>query len=96
MHIGTSADLAISVDTMHQYVTGLITLKKMMQMLLDELKRGDRAMYLNATEARVLFQKYVTIEYTNTIPNNRASHQFATINCHEDFEQLVLPQLSKS
>jgi len=55
MRIATSADLAISADTMHQYVVGLVALKTMMRMLLDELDRGARAAYLDATEVRVHF-----------------------------------------
>lgn len=69
MCIATNAGLVISADTMHQYVTGPTTLKTMMCMLLDELDKGARAVYLDAIEERVCFQKYVTIEYTYTITN---------------------------
>lgn len=55
-NVATSADLEISVDTMHQYVFGLVALKTMMHMLSDELDRGARLVYLDETEARVFFQ----------------------------------------
>ena len=55
MRITTSSDLAVSVDTMHQYVVGPATLKIMMHMLLDDLDRGARAVYPDAIEARVHF-----------------------------------------
>ena len=60
MRITTSADLATNVETMHQYVAGLVALKTMMRMLSDELDRGAKAMYLDAIEARLRFQKDVT------------------------------------
>lgn len=40
MHIATSANLVISVNTMHYYVVGLATLKTMMHMLSKDLDRG--------------------------------------------------------
>ena len=40
MHIATSADLVINVDTMHQYVIGPTALKTMICILSDELDRG--------------------------------------------------------
>ena len=55
MHISTSTHLEISTDTMYQYVTGLATLKTMMRMLLDELDRGAKLVYPDATKARFLF-----------------------------------------
>lgn len=55
MHITTSVDLVINLDTMHQYVIGLAALKTMMCMLLDELGKGVRAVYPDAKEARVCF-----------------------------------------
>ena len=57
MHIATSTDLSISVDTMHKYVSGLIALKTMMRMLSHELDRGAQAVYPDAMEARVRFNK---------------------------------------
>lgn len=65
-------------------------------MLSYELGRGAKPVYSNATEARVFFHKDVTIEYTNTITDYQAWHLFATINHHEDVEELVFPQLSES
>jgi len=47
-------------------------------------------------EARVLFQKDVTTDYTNTIADYHAWHQFAIINHREDVKELVFPQLSES
>ena len=67
MCIATSANLAISADTMHQCVIVLAAFKTMMCMLLDKLDRGARAMYPDATEARVRFQKDVTVEFMDTI-----------------------------
>jgi len=43
MRIDTSADLVISVDTMHQYIIGTTKIKKMMHMLLGELDIRARA-----------------------------------------------------
>ncbi len=74
MHIATSPDLEISVDTMHKYVVGPAILKTMMHMLSDELERGARAVYSDAMEARVRFQKYVTLEYMDIIADYRAWH----------------------
>jgi len=68
----------------------------MMHMLLDELDRGAKVVYPNATEARVHFQKYVTTEYTDTITDYQSWNQFVTIDHHEDVEELVFPQLSES
>ena len=67
IRVATSPDLVISADTMHQYVAGLTALKTMMCMFSEELDRENRSMYLDAMEARVHFQKYVTIEYIDTI-----------------------------
>lgn len=96
MHIATSIDLSISADTMHQCVAVLAALKTMMCMLLDELDRGAKSMYPDATKARVCFHKDVTIEYMDTIIDYQAWHQFTTVDHHEDVEELVFPQLSKS
>ncbi len=95
MRIATSPNLVISVDTMHQYVPGLTTLKTMMHMLLDELDKGARAVYLDFMEERVHFHKYVALEYTNNITSYRARHQFAIVDHHEDVQELVFPQLSE-
>jgi len=81
---------------MHQYVSGPDALKTMMHMLIDELDRGAKIVYLDATEARLRFQKDVTTEYTDTIMDYQAWHQFTTIDHHKDVEELVLPQLSES
>jgi len=56
MHIVTSTHLKINVDTVHQYVAGLATLKMIMCMLSDELDRGAISMYPDAMEVRVRFQ----------------------------------------
>ena len=53
MCIATSTDLQMSIDTMHQYVVGPTVLKTIMCMLYDELDRGARSVYPDATEARV-------------------------------------------
>jgi len=60
-------------------------------MLSDELEKGVKLVYPDATEARVRFQRDVTIEYTNTIVDYQAWHQFTTINHREDVEELVFP-----
>jgi len=71
MCIATSVNLVISADTMHHYFASLATLKTtlktIMHMLSDKLDRGTREVYPDAMEARVHFQKDVTIEYTDTI-----------------------------
>lgn len=74
MHIATSPDLLISADIMHKYVVGLTALKTMMQILSNELDRGARVVYSDAMEARVRFQKYVTLEYMDTIADYRSWH----------------------
>ena len=81
---------------MHQYVVGLDALKTMIHMLSDELDRGAKSVYLDATEARVHFKQDVTIEHVNTITGYKAWHQFSTFDHREDVEELVFPQLSKS
>jgi len=91
MRITTRADLVISENTMHQYVSSSTALKTMMHMLLDELDRGARVVYLDAMEVGVGFQKYVTKGYTNTIVDYQAWHQFTTVNPHEDVKELVFP-----
>ena len=53
-------------------------------------------MYPDAMEARVHFQKDVTLEYTDTIVDYQAWHQFATVDHHEDVEELVCPQFFES
>lgn len=89
MRIATSPDFVINADNMHKYVVGLASLKTMMHMLLDELDRGDREVYPDAIDTRVRFMKYVTLEYTDTIADYWAWHQFAIINHHEDVKDLV-------
>jgi len=96
MRIATSTDLAISADTMHQYVASIATLKTMMCMLSDELDRGSKVVYLYATKARVRLRKDVTIEYTDTIADYQAWHQFITIDHHEDVKGLIFLQFSRS
>ena len=96
MRISTSLDLVINVDTMHKYVVGPTTLKKMMRMLLHELDKGAQAVYPDAMEARVPFQKYVTLKYTDIIVDYRSWHHFTTVNHHENVEELVFQQLSES
>ena len=72
MHISTNTHLEISAYTMRQYVAGLTTHKTMMHMLLDELDRGAKLVYLDATKTRVHFQQDVTIEHVDTITNYQA------------------------
>jgi len=55
VYIATNTHLEIGIDTMHQYVVGLATLRTMMHMLSYKLDRGAKSMYLNATETRVHF-----------------------------------------
>lgn len=95
MHIATSPYMSIIVDTMHRYVTGPTTLKTKMHMLSDNLDRGAQAVYPNAMEARVRFQKDVTLQYMDTITDYRAWHQFATVDHHEDVEELVFQEFSE-
>ena len=61
----------------------------MMNMLLDELDRGDKSMYSDSMEARVHSQQDVTIEHADTIMNYQASHRFATIDHRKDVKELV-------
>ena len=91
MRIATSLDVVISEDTMQKYVAGATALKTMMCMLSDELDIGARAMYPDAMEGRVCFQKDVTLEYKETITDYQAWHKFATVDHHEDVEELVFP-----
>ena len=74
MCIATSLDLPISPNIMNKYVVGPTVLKIMMCMLTDELERGARAVYPNAMEARVKFQKDVTLEHTDTIVDYQSWH----------------------
>ena len=67
MCIATNPEFPISADIMHKYVVILAVLKTTMHMLSNELDKGAQAVYPNVMEARVKFQKYVTLEYTNTI-----------------------------
>ena len=91
MRIATSADLQMSKDIIHQYVVGPATLKTMMCMLSSELDRGAISVYPDATEARVRFQQDVTIQRTDTITDDQAWHQFATVDHHKDVEELLFP-----
>lgn len=91
MCLATNTHLEISADTMHQYVVGPIALKTMMHMLSDELDRGAKSVYPNATEERVHFQQDVTIKHTDTITDYQTWHQFATIDHCKDVEDLVFP-----
>ena len=68
----------------------------MMCILSYELERGAKAMYPDATEARVRLQKYVTKKYTETITYYPAWHQFTNIEYHEDVKELLFPWLSDS
>ena len=52
MWMVTSTHFEISIDTMHEYVTGTATLKKMMRMLSDELDRGAILVYPDTTGER--------------------------------------------
>lgn len=85
MRIATSPNLSINVDIMHKYVVGLAAL---MRMLSDKLDRGAWAVYLDAMEARVKFQKDVTLEHIDTIKDYRSWHQYVTIDHHEDVKEL--------
>ncbi len=92
----TSTHLEISIDTIHQYVASLATLKTMMHMLSDELDRGAISMYLDATKARVHFQQDVSFEWVDIIMDDQDWNQFTIVDHHEDVEELVFPQLSES
>lgn len=48
-------------------------------------------MYPDVMEARVRFQKDITLEYMDTIAVYQSWNQFATVNHHEDIEELVFP-----
>jgi len=65
-------------------------------MLSDELDKGAKPLYLDATEARVFFHKDVTTEHADTITDYQSWHRFTIINDIEDVEELVFPQLSES
>lgn len=67
-----------------------------MHMLSNELDKGAKSVYLDASEARVHFQKDVTTEYMDTITYYPTWHQFATVDHCEDIEELVFPQLFES
>ena len=67
-----------------------------MHMISDELNKGAKSMYPDATEARVRFQQDVTFEPMDTIMDDQAWHQSATIDNYKDVEELVFPQLSES
>lgn len=95
MWMVTSTHFEISIDTMHEYVTGTATLKKMMRMLSDELDRGAILVYPDTTGERAWFQKDDTIERTDTITDGQAWNQFTTIDHHNDVKALVLPQRSR-
>ena len=88
MRIATSADLVISADTMHQYVTGPATLKKMMHILSDDLERGAQVVYPDAMKARVRFHKDITLDHMDTIIDYRPWHQYITVDQCEDVEEL--------
>jgi len=94
--IATSVDWQMSIGVMQQYVARPDTPNTMMHMLFDELDRCSKSVHLSAMEARVCFQKDVTIEYRDTTTDYQAWHQFATIHHREDVEELVFPQLSES
>ena len=67
MHVASIVDLEINTNTMHQHVAGPTVLQTMMCMLSDEVDRGAKSVYPDEIEARVFFQKDVTIEYIDTI-----------------------------
>ena len=67
----------------------------MMHMLSNDLDKGAKLVYQDATEARVCFQQDVTIEHVETITDDQYWHQFATIDHCEDVKELVFPQLSE-
>ncbi len=96
MRTASNTNLQMSGDNIHQYVTGLAALKTMMWMLSDELDKGAKSVYPDATEARFRFHKDVTIEYADTIIDYQAWHQFTTVDHCEDVEELVFPQLFES
>ena len=60
----------------------------MMCMLSDELDKGARVVYVDAIEARVRFQIYVTVEHKDTIKDYQYWHHYATVDQHEDVEEL--------
>lgn len=86
----------MSANTIHEYVASLGALKTMMCKLSDEFDRRAKLVYPYATEAIVLFQQDVTIEYADTITDYQALHQFATIDHREDVNELIFPQYSES
>ena len=88
MRIATNLDLPISAYIMQKYVVGPATLKTMMHILLDELDKGAREVYLDAMEARVRFQTDVTAEHTETIKDYRSWHQYVIVDQHVDVEEL--------
>ncbi len=55
MHTATNTQLEIIVDTMHQYVVVSTTLNNMIHMLSNELDKGAKLVYQDATEKRVHF-----------------------------------------
>lgn len=91
MHIVTSGNLDMRTNTMHRYVVAPASLKTMMRMLSDELHRGVKSVYPDATETRVRFQKDFTTNYMDTIIDYQSWHQFATINHREYVKELVFP-----
>ena len=72
-----------------QINTRLLLLKK-------EIQTGCKSMYPNAMEARDHVQEDVTIELMDTITDDQAWNPFATIEDHEDVEEMVFPQLFES
>lgn len=74
MCISTNPDFPINADIIHKYVVGSAALKTMMHMLLDELDVEAREVYLADMEARVKFQKDVTLEHMDTIVDYRSWH----------------------
>jgi len=50
----------------------MAALKTMMHMLSDEFDKGAKPVYLDATKARIHFQKDVTIVYMDTIVDYQA------------------------
>lgn len=61
MRIATNLHLLINEDTMHQYVVGLTALKTMTHMISEKFDSGARAVYWDAMEIRVMFDKDVTL-----------------------------------
>lgn len=93
-HVIRSIGTLTLVKTKAQVQLELVSyFDELMHILLDESDKGAKAVYPDAIEGRIHFQKDVTTKYTDTIMDYRAWYLFFTIDHHEDVEDLVFPQL---